>query len=143
MDKEKIFLMFLTASLCFSVALASAPNGCPGVDSIFPPSGSPSVAYRINGTNLLQLASFRVLQDGQQFGSDQPLSPTSDDALSLSLQFLLVSPTTRPAGGQLAVVFVPADRTRCVLEQVWIDFRPYGAAMGGVGAGGPCMVTHQ
>lgn len=130
--------MFLIAVLCFSMPVASTPNAsCPHVDTIYPPSGSPSVAYRLNGTNLLQLAAFRVLQDGQQFGGDQRLEPTSEDALSLSLQFLLVSPTVRPGAGQVTVVLVPADRTRCVLEQVWIEFRPYGTPVRG---GDPCLV---
>ena len=122
--------MFLIAVLCFSVTVALSLNNhtCPDVNSIFPPSGSPSVAFRLNGTNLLQLAAFRVLQDGQQFGGDQPLQTASNETLSLSLQFLLASPSARPESGQVAVVLVPTDRTRCVLEQVWIEFRPYGAA---------------
>ena len=122
--------VFLFAVLCFSVAVALSPNNrtCPHVDSISPPSGSPSVAFRLNGTNLLQLAAFRVLQDGQQFGGDQPLQPASNETLSLSLQFLLASPSARPESGQVAVVLVPTDRSRCVLEQVWIEFRPYGEA---------------
>ena len=126
--------MFLIAVLCFSVTVALSSNNhtCPHVNSIFPPSGSPSVAFRLNGTNLLQLAAFRVLQDGQQFGGDQPLQTASNETLSLSLQFLLASPSARPESGQVAVVLVPTDRTRCVLEQVWIEFRPYGAAGWGV-----------
>lgn len=124
--------VFLNAVLYFSVAVASTPNAsCPEVDTIYPPSGSPSVAYRLNGTNLLQLAAFRVLQDGQQFGGEQRLEPTSEDALSLSLQFLLISPTARPGAGRVTVVLVPTDRTRCVLEQVWIEFRPYGTPVRG------------
>ena len=99
---------------------------CPTIAAIFPPSGSPTVAFRANGTFLEEVASYRVVQGGLNFGEEQTVATSNGslENLPVSLQFLLSSP--RPRSGNVDIVFTPKSLQNCSIQRSAIAFRPYG-----------------
>jgi hypothetical protein len=118
-------LRFLSICLCL-VCCCGQSSRCPTIATIYPPSGTPTVPYRVNGTFLEEIAHYRIVQGEQAFGGEQNVSTnsTSLEDLTVSLEFLLsVSPRPRP--GNLDVVFVPRAPQNCSLQRMTISFRAY------------------
>ena len=100
---------------------------CPTIAAIFPPSGSPTVAFRANGTFIEEVASYGVVQGGVNFGEEQIVATSNGslEILPVSLQFLL-SLSPRPRSGNVDIVFTPKARQNCSIQRGTIAFRPYG-----------------